>query len=867
MDTGASVSYVSSTIVERVKLPFHKEEVFLKAVNGQKLTTMGYLNGEVMVGSTSFPIKFVVVSDLACKIILGQDFLWSHGGVMDFRLGKLILGNEVVDFIPDDSTSFVFRTDDSKRDDVCTSYFEFENCLERNSILLRGDSHSADLSVADYAYFLTLDEDCSFAVESKDDFILGADLDTSHRSSLEKLLQRNRDRFAFDSSQLGRCDIVDVDIETINDQPIVSRPYRVSPAQREVIDKQVEEMLRLGVIEESNSSYASPVVLVKKPDGSWRFCIDYRRLNKLIISDSYPIPAIDDLIAYLANAKFFAELDLNSGYWQTAIRDGKHKTAFITPSGLYQFNVVPFGLKTSQAVFQRMMDRALGDLRYRNAVVYVDNIIVYADSFERFEEVLEELFVRFRRANLTFKPSKCKFGLSELNVLGYHISGNGISPDSSKIEAIRDVLSPTSTKEVKRVLGLFSYYRKFVGGFAKITLPLVKLLNKGVKFVWSDECQLAFDRIKDLLCNPPVLRYFQSDKEVVTRLMIDAFDEALGAALMQEYEGRMHPVAFASRKLSAAEKRYSVTERECLSLVWALRYFRTYLWGSSFQVVTDHKALCWLQSKKDMSGRLARWALAIQEWDFQIVYCSGRDNVVADYLSRNPLLVNEAVSQGMEFNEDGLELFHIEVSSIRQAQLDDSFCVRVMELLRSEGSHRSFFIRDELLYKRVMRRNVLVDVLVLPKQLFGVIMKELHDDAWSGGHLGFAKTLGRFRSRFFMPLADKEIMLYIRSCVPCQERKGGVCVAPLMPVVVSGMMERVGVDVVGPFRTSSRGNKFVIVALEYVSRYAVCRAVPRVTSEVIVDFLVEEIFCRFGGVREILTNRGTVFTAHVASGS
>lgn len=844
-DSGASVSCINQSLLNDMRMECNSvENMCVKAVNGNALKVLGRCDVMFALENFLFQHKFLVIKDLSCNVILGQDFLLKNKMCIDFDSHCVSFGQGRISFVS--AIGEIQKVVKQPQEKVCSEVREFTK--------------------EDSCYFSNLVNEYEVSVKVENEsFIINNMLEKSKKQSLMSLLKSNRDRFAFSTEQLGRSAVVPVLIETKDEEPVRSYPYRVSATQRDIIDKQVEEMLKLGVISESSSSYASPVVLIKKADNTWRFCVDYRKLNKKIQRDNYPIPRIDDIIDNLAGARYFAELDLNSGYWQTEITNGRHKTAFVTSTGLYEFNVVPFGLATSQAVFQRMMDKVLGDLKFKGVMVYIDNVICYAKTYREFTEILEEVFRRFRKANLTFKPSKCKFGFQEIEMLGYKISNEGIKPSDNKLKAMRDISAPTSAKEVKQLLGLFSYYRKFVSNFAKITLPLTKLLKKGVKFYWNSELQESFDRIKELMCSAPILSYFSNDKSKTVRLNVDASNEAIGAVLMQG-EIEMSPVAYASRKLSEAEKRYSTTEKECLSLVWALRYFRHYLWGLKFQVVTDHQALCWLQSKRDMSGRLARWALAIQEWDFDIVHCSGRNNVMADFLSRNPLVesIEQQVEKQVELS-DGLEVFSINVDSLQEEQTRDNFCMRWITRVneRPQAGHNGFVLKNGFLYKNVRRDGEIREVLVLPRSLFLNVMAELHDGAWTGGHLGLAKTLKRFRSRYFMPYADRDIERYIKSCVPCQERKMVKNIAELTPIRVSNIFEKVGVDVLGPFPRSFRGNRFVIVAVEYASRYAICKAVPRVTAEVIVNFLVEEIFCRFGDVCEIISDRGTVFTARI----
>lgn len=866
LDTGASVSVISDCIYSNIKhLISDKIKEYnpvMHGVDGSVLRTIGALHLNIVINNVLFQHEFVIVNKLVPKLILGQDFLFSHGAIIDFNSKCVHFGKSTIKFISKDT-----------------------KCHDTNSLVVQIDKsnrkgeNGVHLTTSDYIYFsetkLSLNESLKecFQIKENDskenEFNIDVELTNKKREKLNSLLNKYKKQFAFDVGNLGSCNMTEVEIRTTDEIPVHRPPYRVSHEQHKIIREQIDEMLKHNIIRESNSAYASPVVLVKKPDNTWRFCVDYRKLNKKVITDSYPLPVIDDIILYLSKARYFADLDLNSGYWQLRLRD-KHKSAFITPSGLYEFNVLPFGLKTSGSVFQRTMDRLIGGLKYKNAIVYIDNIIVYSQTFEEFCDVLEQVLCRIKEANLTLKPSKCKFGYRKISVLGYDISGDGIRPDSSKLDKINNIKIPTSIKELKSILGLFSYYRKFIDNYANLALPLSKLMKKGSKFYWGEPQQIAFDQILTLIRNPPLLRHFTNDEGILTRLYVDASDNALGACLMQGNDSLL-PISFASRRLSDCERKYTITEKECLALVWALNYFKHLLWGMDFEVVTDHKALVWLRERKDMTGRLARWALAIQEYDFKIVHCSGRENVIADFLSRNPLCErgdkvedgDKIVNEGIV--DDGLQLYALDVNRLADEQRNDDFCNLQRNKVNNSRHHRykGFFLRNERLFHRYKINGRMYERIVIPQCLFDDVMKEIHDDAWTGAHFGLTKTLSKFRERFYINNSERKICKYIESCVVCQERKKADLIAPLQPIQVNRLFDKIALDILGPFTKSTGGNKYVIVCMEYLSKYAICKAIPRATAEAVSDFLTQEVFCKFGLVRQVISDRGSIFTSQI----
>ena len=340
----------------------------------------------------------------------------------------------------------------------------------------------------------------------------------------------------------------------------------------------VKDMLAAEVIQEPSSPWASPVVLVRKKDQTLQFCVDYRQLNSITRKDVFPLPQIDDLLDQLHGKQIFTTLDAKSGYWQIKMEEhSKQKTAFVTFEGLYEFNVMPHGLCNGPATFQRLLQRILaGTSSFCN--VYVDDILIFSNSVSEHVEHLKQVFDRLRRAGLMLHPQKCTLAKREVNYLGHVVSKEGIMPDPGKIKSVKEMPVPTNVKAVRQFLGLASYYRRFIPKFAKIANPLHALTHQDVPFIWTQACQDAFSKLKELLSSPPVLAYPNFTKPFV--LHTDASIQGLGAVLEQEQEdGKLHPIAYASRTLNKCEQKYGITEMETLGVVWAARHFRAYLYG------------------------------------------------------------------------------------------------------------------------------------------------------------------------------------------------------------------------------------------------------------------------------------------------
>ncbi|CAM4476055.1 unnamed protein product [Lepidochelys olivacea] len=424
-------------------------------------------------------------------------------------------------------------------------------------------------------------------------------------------------------------------IDTGNAHPIRVHPYRVSPQAKTAIEREIQDMLQMGVIRPSESAWASPVVLVPKPDGEIRFCVDYRKLNAVTRPDNYPMPRTDELLEKLGRAQFISTLDLTKGYWQVPLDESaKERSAFITHLGLYEFNVLPFGLRNAPATFQRLVDGLLAGLG-EYAVAYLDDVAIFSDSWADHLEHLQKVLERIREAGLTVKAKKCQIGLNRVTYLGHQVGQETISPLQAKVDAIQKWPVPKSKKQVQSFLGLAGYYRRFVPHYSQIAAPLTDLTKKKQPNAvqWTRKCQKAFNKLKATLMSDPVLRAPDFDKPFL--VTTDASERGVGAVLMQKGpDQEFHPVVFLSKKLSERESNWSVTEKECYAIVYALEKLRPYVWGRRFHLQTDHAALKWLHTVKETNKKLLRWSLALQDFDFDIQHISGASNKVADALSR-----------------------------------------------------------------------------------------------------------------------------------------------------------------------------------------------------------------------------------------
>ena len=418
-----------------------------------------------------------------------------------------------------------------------------------------------------------------------------------------------------------------------SDKPIRKKMYPLPFSSVEKVNKEVDTMIELGVIEPSNSPYSSPFLMVKKPDGSFRFCIDYRKLNEITVFDAEPIPDLEELFTQLSSSRFFTKIDLSKGYWQLPVKEqDRHKTAFQTPKGLFQWTRMPFGLVSAPATFARMMRKLR--LEENSALNFFDDILVKSQTWNSHLQSVSDVLAKLRFHGLTARPSKIHAGFQELEFLGHIVGSGSMKPESSKVKKILSVSIPKTKKQVRSVLGLLSYYRRYVPDFASLTAPLSDL-TKGdspKQITWSEECDSALTKIQEFLSSSPILILPDLEKEFVVRT--DASNSGVGAVLLQEKDDLLHPVLYASRKLLDRESRYSTVERECLAIVWALTKFSRYLYGQDFVLQTDHKPLQYLKQSVHKNARLMRWSLALQEFRFRVEAISGTANSHADVMSR-----------------------------------------------------------------------------------------------------------------------------------------------------------------------------------------------------------------------------------------
>ena len=714
--------------------------------------------------------------------------------------------------------------------------------------------------------------------------------------------------FSRNDRDLGCTSLIAHEIPLLDDVP-VRQPYRrIPPSQYETVKAHIQQLLDSKVIRESSSPYSSPIVLVTKKDGSLRLCVDYRQLNAKTRRDAYPLPRIEESLDALSGATWFSTLDLVSGYNQVPVveRD-KPKTAFCTPFGLFEFNRMPFGLCNAPGTFQRLMERMFGDCRYQSVLLYLDDVIVFSNTVEQHLERLGEVFGRLNKQGLKVKLSKCSFFQHQVSYLGHVVSTEGVSTDPAKIEVVKEWRRPGHLAELRSFLGFASYYRRFVKGFSKLAAPLHQLVGKlsgprrkgktlpvPLASVWDEACERAFLSLKERLISAPVLAYADFRKPFV--LEVDASHGGLGAILAQDHEGKVRPVAFASRGLRAAERNmenYSSMKLELLAVKWAVtEKFREYLLGNHFTILTDNNPLSHLQTAK-LGATEQRWASQLASFNFNIKYRPGNSNQNADALSRQYL---ERFAFGTEVPVLGVlgEVAQVPFTvgqceevvalpgrtpqDLRLLQQSDPVIGPVQKYYQ-EGQQpgageRELLSRSSRALLRQWDRlteqeGVLYRVihtpgggpetvqLLLPQCLQEEVLRSIHDGQ---GHQGTERTLQLLRSRCFWPSMTKDTERWRQQCQRCVL---GKAVQPKVRTYWGTLQatqpnEILAIDFT-VLEPASDGRENVLILTDIFTKYSQAITTKDQRAPTVAQALVQQWFHRFGPPARIHSDQGRNF--------
>lgn len=743
------------------------------------------------------------------------------------------------------------------------------------------------------------------------------------------LLASFRDVFALKGEPLGNTDLVKHKINVGDAQPIKEHPRRIPIHQVDAVEKEILKMLSDKIIEPSDSPWAAPVVIVRKKDGTYRFCVDYRKLNNVTKKDAYPLPRVDENLDALAGNDWFSSLDLASGYWQVRMEEeDRAKTAFVTRFGFFHFNVMPFGLCNAPATFQRLMERVLQGLQWKTLVLYLDDVVIFGNSFSEHLERLKQVFLRLRDAGLKLKPKKCAFFKKEVSFLGHVVNGEGVHTDPEKVKKIAEWAVPKSVHDIRIFTGLTSYYRAFIPDYAKRSSCLHDLTKKAAEWKWGKEEQEAFDYLKSVLSKEIALSFPVKNGGVFI-LDTDACNTAIGAALHQVQDGKEKLLRFGSRCLSSAERNYCTTRKELWAVVFFLHYFRHYLLGDGVKVVvrTDHGSLQWLKNFKDPADQVARWLEKISVFDWSIQHRPGVKHSNADALSRRPCtgdckqctkikkqldpnflgsgqaekivrLVKSRKSKRRgqkslttirtqkrksqdQTGHNGLRTIWDKQELVKETARDPNLKVLLgwstrpsLEDIADLGTDLKFFYRtwenwkvhDGLLwYKWYHPEGHVQWKLIMPRIYIKTVLAMLHDTVTSG-HLGEKRSVRRLLGAPIFWFGFKaDMRSYCRTCDSCFRAKNRANRPKVgMQHFSAGFpLERMAVDVAGPFHPTTNKNRFIIVAMDYFTKYVSIMPVVNHQAETVAQVLVNEVFTKVGIPCSLHSDMGSDFVSNL----
>ena len=965
IDSGASCSVIDSKFIPKGVQINTNDIISIKGINGIT-KSLGSIDTSLHFGNDHFNIKFNVVSNLPSNIagLVGTDFLVNYKANIDFETLILTLKSSkcIIHKIPvmiDGTVSIVIppRTEvtsciRTKFKDTCVVLNQevAPHVFIANSIgqPLNGmipvrivnfrnkpvaiDHFEPHIELASNYHVIELCKKgdnidkiraSKLLKELKLNHLAGSDMKT-----IKQICLKYADIFCLEGDKLETTNVYCPTVTVKpNSQPLFSKPYRLPHSQRNEVCRQVRKMLEDEIIEETKSEWNSPLLLVpKKSDTNekkWRLVIDYRKVNTTLQDDKFPLPNIEEVIDSLAGAQYFTHLDLSQGYYQCKLNPGDRPiTAFSTPSGQYQMTRLPMGLKISPSSFSRLMTVAMSGLNLERCLVYLDDIIVFGKTFDEHNKNLISIFQRLRDVNLKLNPSKCNFLKQELLYLGHYISKEGVLPDPSKIEIIKNWKSPVTPDEVKRFVAFANYYRKHIRDFAKICAPLNYLTRKDVVFNWTAECEAAFQKMKGLFVKPPVLDYPNFDEENIFKLHTDASGYGLGAVLSNMND---RPIAFTSKMLNKAEKNYSTIEKELLAMVWAIRHFRSYLHGRKFQLYTDHRPLVYLFTLTDPSSRLTKFRLALEEYDFDVIYKKGSENVVADALSRisatelkdihNKITSEAFITTRMQtrcstssesrevvtghdsssinpiqvivrennFKENVKWIPDKEMIMIKPTETLDSLR-RTMEEL---GKICRKYKVDELymkmndqcahkFYEKIVNNNLQKGI---PKIIrISNKIKVIEDDLTkklilndyhllpTAGHAGIKRTMSTIKQKYYWKGMKRDVEELVKSCEKCQKYK--TINMPKTEITITTTagtaFEKIYLDLVGPL-IPSEGNEYILTTQCELTKFITATPIKNKATNTVAKAFVENFILKYGVPERIASDRGTEFMSELFS--
>lgn len=879
LDSGAACSIASRSFFENIKHKVHTKRVqswiTLKSVNNQPLEILGCYVIPIKIGIREIKHEIYIVNQSLGEnysMLLGYDFLKQNKLSLNFDKNILegkglslnicdtdfrrINNLNIISYAkltqkyslkPYETTLVELKIGPNVTNDkdiVLSPHLKNKDVEINPAIVSVGKGRTTHLLISNItAHKITLKKDTKIATIDTDavdgnikgirkirreelkesDFNL-EHLDQNTRTKLLNLLMKFADVFSKRLGTLGRTDIVQPEFTVKAEELKPAKHFPVPHALKDILRDHLEEMLEAGIIEPSNSYVTFPLVMVKKKNTpgtpqSYRTCVDFRALNKLVTYTNHPLPLMNTEIDKLSGSKLFTTIDLNQSFFQILLKEGQRQyTAFQSPFGAFQFKTMPMGSSFSSATLQKLSDKILAPLRQLKIANFIDDFAFGANTIEEMLSTLEQFFIQLRKYNLTINPKKCTFITKETTFLGHKIDEHGSKPSNENLVKIANFKTPKNLRQVRGFLGLTGYYRRYIKDYSKISTPLTDLLKNKGRFKWNEEAQNAFVILKDALDNGPVLIHPNFDKQFI--LSTDSSTRAIGGCLSQldENTGIKRPIAYYSKKLTDTQAKYPIYELELYALTENLRAFKYYVYGRKIIVECDNKALSQIKTLENPATRVTRQILKLQEYDIDFKLIRSKENIVPDILSRYPFENPQT---------HAINSLTVEIPSlvdIQKEQYEDEELSEIIEKLKFSPetlklSEREYFLNDNLLLRRAYRPhdNKPYNQIVIPKRYRANILHLTH-----ANHVGHEKTYQNMVMYFYWKGMYRDAEEFVKSCTDCSRYKSPKRYppAPLQTnILAKRPLEYISIDIVGPVSESPCGHKYILCINDYFTRY------------------------------------------------
>lgn len=881
LDTGATLSAINESFYEKHKVKFKKHEILpltnfyiITATNTKSKRLKKVVYMETVVNDFKFHAQYIVIPNLITDVIIGTDVFNEFKVKIDFdKMLCTFFGENLDKFCIQQYKQLQGKINDNHDNNFDENPQENEICKHktpcyRSIRFIQNNHNSLQCQIQE----ARTDEELDYSDQIEEEILTTIkdmvrkidSVNTSEKEQLEQLLVEFQGIF---SDKPGLCNKFEYHIQLKDYTPFKSHYYPVPACYHDQVTEHINKMLEDGIIERSQSGYINSILIVPKKDGSIRLCLDARGINKKILNDYDTNQGINEILGRLKRARFLTTIDLTASYWQIPLsKESRQYTAFQYQGKTYQFTRIPFGINISQAALLRAMELVLADIQENFLQIYIDDLLLFSDSFQEHIKHLRHLFTNLQNSNMTIKLSKSLFCRQEVPYLGYVITTSGIKPDENKILSIKNFPTPRNRKELKGFLGLTNFYNKFFERYGDLTKPLLKLTSKLNKFIWTETEENAFKRVKELfketlLYHPDINKPFY--------LQTDCSKISIGGHLYQlDNNGSKNPIMFMSKTLRPYEINYTTTEQECLAIIYCLNKVRHIVLGNHVVIFTDHKALTFLKTCKLLSPRLTRWILSLNEYNYSIYHCSGKSNIVADTLSRIRCDGEDEIYN----NEITIAHIQIQISpkfiqtmkDMPQHQYKDE---NLRNIIQNSYSYDEIKDIPRPIPKYIKHKGLLYKVtkegykLVIPDHLAYLIIREVHQYYI---HCGMEKCAIIIKEYFTFKHLYKKIRKFISTCISCQKNKH--MTHPLYGEATGLKCEKikdmVSIDFIGPLPLSSYGTRYVFIMTDNYSRHVKLYPIKKANTSTVLNKMFNHYIINYGKPNKILSDNGTQFRSH-----